>query len=128
MMNLWSDTVEELIEDMSSNLGNVTTGYVTTATRDVTLDGVDVKKDAYIGLDQKHIKTAGADRMEVVKSLITKLMDADPKDVIIVFYGKDVPEEQVEELSAFLSQAYPMVDTGFVDGKQDVYDFVISLE
>ena len=49
MMNLWSDTVEELIEDMSMSLGSVTTGYVTTAIRDTHMDGLEVKKGDYIG-------------------------------------------------------------------------------
>ena len=128
MMNLWSETVEELIEDMSLNLGNVTTGYVTTAIRDAQMDGVDVKKGAYIGLDDKHIQVAGSNCVETAEALITKLMEKEPKDVLIVFYGDGVSLEEVERLEAFLDREYPMVDTGFVDGKQSVYDFIISLE
>ena len=128
MMNLWSETVEELIEDMSANLDNVITGYVTTAIRDVHMDGLEVKKGAYIGLDNKHIQATGSDRVETAKTLISNLMTANPKDVAIVFYGEDVPAEEVAALEAFLETAYPMVDTGFVDGKQSIYDFIISLE
>lgn len=128
MMNLWSDTVEELIEDMSMNLSNVVTGYVTTAVRDAHLDGLDVKQGAYIGLDGKHMQATGSDRVETAKALISKLMTENPKDVVIVFYGKDVSSDEVAVLEAFLQTQYPMVDTGFVDGRQDVYDFIISLE
>ena len=52
----------------------------------------------------------------------------DPKDVIIIFYGAAVSQEEVAELSDFLQNEYPMVDVGFVDGKQEIYDFIISLE
>lgn len=128
MMNLWSETVEELVEDMCVNLSNVTTGYVTTAVRDSHMDGMDVKKGAYIGLDGKHMRSTGSDRVETAKALICKLMTENPKDVIIVFYGENVSSEEVSMLETFLSATYPLVDTGFVDGKQGVYDFIISLE
>ena len=128
MMNLWSDTVAELIEDMSMNLDAVTTGYITTATRDAYMDGIDVQKGAYIGLDDKHIRVTGTDRLQTTQALIRKLMTEKAKDVIIVFCGENVSAEESAQLEAFLSSTYPMVDTGFVDGKQGVYDFIISLE
>ena len=55
MMNLWADTVEELIEDMSAGLSSVTSAYVTTATRDTTMGGIDITKDQYIGIKDKEI-------------------------------------------------------------------------
>ena len=128
MMNLWCDTVEELIEDMSSSLGNVTTGYVTTSIRDTHMDGLDVKKGDFIGLDGKHILTTDKNRVEAAKNLVRRITAQTPKDVIIFFCGEGVTQEETDELAAFLQAEYPMVDIGFVDGKQAVYDFIISLE
>lgn len=128
MMNLWCDTVEELIDDMSMNLDSVTTGYVTTAVRDTHMDGLDVKKGSFIGLADKHILSTASDRIDAAKQLVTNIMSATPKDVIIFFYGETVTEEEVAALTDFLQSAYPMVDVGFVAGKQAVYDFIISLE
>ena len=128
MMNPWCDTVEELVEDMSMCLGSVTTGYVTTSVRDTHMDGLDIQKGAYIGLDGKHILATADDRLEVTKALVHAITAATPKDVIIFFYGQNVTPEEVEQLSEFMQTNYPMVDTGFVDGRQAVYDFIISLE
>lgn len=128
MMNPWYDTVDELVENMSMNLDNVTTGYVTTSVRDTHMDGLAIKKGDYIGLDNSHILATGNHRVETAKALISKITSATPKDVIIFFYGKDVSEEEVAQLSQFLQAEYPMVDVGFVAGKQTVYDFIISLE
>jgi DAK2 domain fusion protein YloV len=128
MMNLWSETVEDLISDMTTNLDNVVTGYVTTAIRDAHMDGVDVKKGDYIGLDNKHIRSVGTDPVETAKALIRNLMETDPKDVVIVFSGKHVSADEVGQLDTFLQTQYPLVDIGFVDGKQEIYDFIISLE
>lgn len=128
MMNPWCDTVEELVEDMSMSLGSVTTGYVTTSVRDTHMDGLDIQKGAYIGLDGKHILATADDRLEVTKALVSAITAATPKDVIIFFYGQNVTPDEVEQLSEFMQTNYPMVDTGFVDGKQAVYDYIISLE
>jgi len=128
MMNLWCDSIDELIEEMSSNLDNVVTGYVTTAVRDSHMDGLDIKKDACIGLAGKHILSTQADRVETAKDLVRKVTASSPKDVIIFFYGQDVTEGEVAQLSEFLQTEYPMADVGFVDGKQAIYDFIISLE
>ena len=128
MMNLWCDTVEELIEEMSSNLDNVVTGYVTTAVRDSHMDGLDIKKDACIGLADKHILASEETPVETAKTLVRKITQDNPKDVIIFFYGENVTEDEISALSEFLETEYPMVDTGFVNGKQAIYDFIISLE
>lgn len=128
MMNLWCDTVDELIEDMTASLENVTTGYVTTAIRDTHMDGLDIQQGAYIGLADKHILTAESSRVEAAKNLVRRITAEKSKDVIIFFYGQGVTEAEIADLSDFLQQAYPMVDVGFVDGKQAIYDFIISLE
>lgn len=128
MMNLWCDTVDELVEDMSMNLGSVTTGYVTTASRDTHMDGIDVVKGQYIGLDGKHILTTSTDRVEAAKELVRKITAQQTKDVIIFFCGEGVTQEETDAIGEFLQTEYPMVDVGFVDGKQAVYDFIISLE
>ena len=128
MMNPWCDTVEELVEDMSMSLGSVTTGYVTTSVRDTHMDGLDIQKGAYIGLDGKHILATADDRLAVTKALVSAITAATPKDVIIFFYGQNVTPDEVAQLSEFMQTNYPMVDTGFVDGKQAVYDYIISLE
>ena len=128
MMNLWSDTVEELVEDMSMNLDSVVTGQITTAIRDTHMDGLDVKEGMFIGLSGKHILVAENDRVVAAQNLIAKVTAETPKDVIIVFYGAGVSQEEVSQLQSFLETNYPMVDVGFVDGKQAIYDFIISLE
>ena len=128
MMNLWCDTVEELIDDMSSGLDNVDTGFVTTSIRDTQMDGLNVKEGDYIGLDKKHILSCGNDKVQVALDLIKAITDRSEKEVIIVFTGAGATDEEVSALSNALSARYPMADLGFIDGKMAVYDFIISLE
>ncbi len=128
MMNLWCDTVEELVEDMTSGLAGVTTGYVTTAIRDTQMNGLDVKKGDYIGLDRKNILTCGKDKVETAAELIRTVTREVEKEVIIVFCGEDSTEQEIDALREILETEYPLADIGFIDGKQAVYDFIISLE
>lgn len=128
MMNPWCDTVEEFIENMTSGLGNVTSASVTIAVRDAVLEGVEVKKDEFIGLCGKTLLSKGDSRVSTAFELIKSITDTTPKEVIIIFYGQNVSDSEVAELEGMLNEAYPLADVGFVNGKQSVYDFIISLE
>lgn len=128
MMNLWSDSVEELIADMTSGLSTVVSAYVTTATRDTNLGGVEIKKDEFLGIKNKEILLSCVDRFKAVTDLIDSVMQQEEKAVIIVFYGKNVDDNQADRLKEYLEDQYPLVDIGFIDGKQEVYDYIISME
>lgn len=128
MMNLWCDTVEELIEDMSSGLANVVSASVTTATRDAFMDGVEIKEGNFIGIANKEILVATNDRDSAALELIKKINDREEKDVIIVFYGENVSNFDAEALKTRLEEEYPLCDIGFIEGKQRIYDYIISLE
>ena len=128
MMNLWCDTVEELLDDMTAGLSGVTTAYVTTAVRDSHLDGLEVKKGQYIGLEDKHLLVTGEDKVATATALVQAITASADQEVIVVFRGKDATDEEAAQLRSFLENEYPLADIGFVDGGQEVYDFIISLE
>ena len=128
LMNPWCETVEELVEEMTEGFAYVTTAYLTTAIRDAHMNGIDVKKDRYIGLDRETILACGEDKVATAFELVQRITAAAPKEVIIVFSGADATEEEVDALRQQLEAAYPRADIGFIDGQQKIYDFIISLE
>jgi DAK2 domain fusion protein YloV len=128
LFNPWCDDVEELLSDMESALHCVTTAYLTTAIRDTHIGGIDVVKGNFIGLDRETILACGENKVDTTMALISRITEAAPKDIIVVFTGKEAAEAEVAELENRLHSAYPMADIGFIDGKQEVYDFIISLE
>ena len=128
MMDIWSENVEDIVESMQEAKENVTTAYVTTATRDTVMDGVEIEKGKYIGIENKTIKVCTEDKLECAKKTVKSVTDECEKDVIIVFSGASVSEAEIENLRNFLESNYPLCDVGFVDGGQEVYDFIISLE
>ena len=128
MMNLWCDTVEELIDDMSSGLSTVVSAFVTTATRDTNIGGVEISKNNYIGIKNKEILICDQDRFKCATELVSNIMEQSEKEVIIVFYGEAVSEEEAKCFKDWLEEEYSLADIGFIEGKQDVYDYIISLE
>lgn len=128
MMNLWVDTVDELISDMTSCLDNVTTGCVTTATRDCNIGGIDVTKGDYIGLDGETIIAAGKNLVDTAIALVHRVNEVCEKEVITVFVGNGVSEEDKNEFSNRIIEQYPLCEVGMINGKQDIYPFIISLE
>ncbi len=128
MMDLSAETVEGVIESMVSCLEYVTTGYVTTATRDTCISGVDVKKGDYIGLDDDNLLCACSNKLSAVMGILEKLEDIDDKQVITVFYGADVTHSELVQLKDLLETNYPLIECGYVRGGQDVYSFILSIE
>ena len=128
LFNPWCDSVEELLEEMESGLSCVTTAYLTTAIRDSHMGGIDVVKGHYIGLDRETILACGEDKINTVMELVQRINEATPVNIIVVFTGAEATEAESAELENRLRGAYPMADIGFINGKQEVYDFIISLE
>lgn len=128
MFNPWCSGVEELIEQMSAGLSGITTASLTTAIRDTNMNGLEIKKGNYIGLDRENILTCGEDKVDTAFRLVQTITAASPKSIFVVFTGADVTEEEAQAFQQRLTQAYPYGDVGFIKGNQEIYDFIISLE
>lgn len=128
MIDPLAETLDEFINAMTSNLSNVTTGSVTTATRDTFMNGVEVKKDHFIGIGDDTIYCCTNDKISAALQLLSAIPNISTKETLIVFYGADVSLEEANQLEAALQNQYPLCDIGFIDGGQAVYSFIISIE
>lgn len=128
MFNPWCDHIDQLLEEMSAGLCGIVTGYLTTAIRDTRMGGMDIRQGNYIGLDRETILSCGADKVDTAMQLVGSITAREPKEIIIVFRGAGVTDEEVQAFEQRLQAAYPCADIGFIDGKQEIYDFIISLE
>ena len=58
-----------------------------------------------------------------------ELYDGDMSTGIATIHeGKMYSKKIVGKVEDFLREEYPLVDIGFINGQQGVYDFIISLE
>ena len=120
-------TVEENKTDMLHALDNVRAGQCTYAVRNTHLNGFSLKEGDIIGLDDKKILAKGDNIDDTMVNLVEKLKDSS-HEIITLYYGKEVKEEDAEELAARLAEKYPDCDVDYHFGGQPVYYYIVSLE
>ena len=60
--------------------------------------------------------------------MLKNLPDIDDKQVITVFSGADVTDEELDTLKAGIASAFPLIETGYISGGQEVYSFILAIE
>ena len=119
------DDVEEVIESVNEIMQSVCTGLVSTAIRDAEGE-VSVHTGDYVGYCGKQLLSDSPSRAEAAKELCRKL-NADQRDVMLVFYGKDVPADEAQQLVADLTATYKNLEIMLNNGAQPVYDYIFVL-
>ncbi len=119
------DNVDEVIESVNEMMASVTTGMVSKAIRDAEGE-VAVHTGDFVGYSGKNILADNYSRAEAAKALLAKL-NAASCDVLLVFYGEDVPPEEAETLIAELQNQYKNVEIILNFGNQPVYDYIFVL-
>ena len=120
-------SVEENKTNMIHALDNVKAGQVTHAVRSTSLNGFSIKEGDIIGLDDKKILAKSKNIDETVLKLIAHMKD-ESHQVITLYYGEDVKEEDAEALCAKVAEQYPDCDVDYHSGGQPVYYYLLSLE
>ena len=120
-------SAEENKANMIHALDNVKVGQVTYAVRNTSLNGFSIKEGDIIGLDDKKILAKSQSLEETVLKLIGRMKE-DFHQVIRLYYGEDVKEEEAEALCETIAEKYPDCDVDFLNGGQAVYYYIMSLE
>jgi len=118
---------EENIAAMSAAAQRVTTGEITTSTRDVTIDGVSVRAGQIIGLIDDKLAVAGESIAATVLALLERAR-ADDCELITLFYGNGLAESEATTIASSVRQAYPSHQVELIAGHQPHYYFVIGIE
>lgn len=128
MMDLSDKNVSRVISEMEECIQGTKTGLITTAIRDVDYEKVSVKAGHYIGLNKDEILSDSENRLEAVKGLLNGTQGIKDNEVLVAFYGKNVPEEELGALEGILASEFGWMEYGFIDGGQDVYDYIFAIE
>ena len=111
---------------MKVAIENVKSGEVTYAIKDTTYDGLEIKKDEYMGIFGKDICVSCPDCMEATKKLLDKMLD-DDSELVTLIYGDTATEEQAEEIAAYIEDNSD-AEVEIHEGNQPVYSFIIGVE
>lgn len=117
---------EEVIANVTELMQSVVTGMVSTAIRDAEGDQVTVHTGDYVGYSGKQLLSDSPNREEAAKALVERL-GATSRDVMLVFSGKDVPQDEAESLIADLQSQYKNLEIMLNYGAQPVYDYIFVL-
>ncbi|MBE5752108.1 MAG: DAK2 domain-containing protein [Clostridiales bacterium] len=120
-------SAEENKTNMIHALDNVKAGQVTYAVRNTSLNGFSIKEGDIIGLDDKKVLAKSQSVDETVIKLIAKMKE-ESHQMITLYYGDEVKEEEAAALCETIAEKYPDCDVDFHNGGQSVYYYVLSLE
>ena len=120
-------TVEENEEQMLEDIKYVKTGQVTYAVRDTNMDGVEIHQNDIMGIGDEGILSVGKEIEQTTIDMIGKMMN-DDSELVSVYAGEDVSEEDMNKLEEKLTAKYTDCDFEFQYGGQPIYYYVVSVE
>ena len=127
MLDYGSDDPETIEEILTESMQGTITGMVARSVRDTELNGVEVKKDCYMGFTDHTMYVCKKSKIEAVCALTEKL-GMKEKEFLIAVYGKTVTDEEKAQFNAYMGTTYPSVEVYEIEGGQDVYDFLLIIE
>jgi DAK2 domain fusion protein YloV len=118
---------EVVTKDMLAALDDVETGELTTATRSVEIDGVEVQEGQIIALLNGKLVLADTDLRDATLGLLEKA-HADHFELITLFYGAEMRRQEVNQIVDSIRKIYPEQEVEVQDGGQPHYHFIIAIE
>lgn len=118
--------LEENLAEMQEAIDHVKSGEVTYAIKDTTYEGLEIKKDEYMGIFGKDIVVSCPDCLEASKALVDKMVDED-SELVTLIYGKEATKEQAQALADYIEETSD-AEVEIHDGKQPVYSFILGVE
>ncbi len=117
---------EENLENMIMAADGISCGEITHAVRSTRMNGFSVKEGDIIGICNKKIVAKSQSVQDTTLNTIKKL--ADGKDMLTMYYGEGVSEEEAKALSQSVQQAFPELEIAYYFGGQPHYYYIVSAE
>jgi DAK2 domain fusion protein YloV len=118
---------ETIVSEMNTALDEVQSGEITTATRNVEIDGVMCMEGQNIGLLNGKLVTSSPHLKETTLSLLEAANTQD-YDLIALYYGENIVQQEVNQIADEIRSAYPDLEFEVHDGGQPHYQFIIAIE
>jgi dihydroxyacetone kinase-like predicted kinase len=115
------------VDGMTAMLASVRTCEITTATRSVDLEGVNVRQGQWIGLLDDVLVVAGDDITTLALNLLEKA-EADKYERITLYYGAQSDAASAATLADHLKSRFTEQDFEVVSGGQALYPYIVSVE
>ena len=120
-------SAEENEENMKEAMSLVKSGQITYAVRDTHIDDKEIRQGNIMGIGDKTILAVGEGIGEVTKETIRLMTDED-SELISLYYGADVTEEDANALGEEIQELFPDCEVEVYAGGQPIYYYFISVE
>ncbi|HHD0852272.1 TPA: fatty acid kinase catalytic subunit FakA [Staphylococcus aureus] len=120
-------TLEENKAQMADSVNNVKSGSLTYAVRDTKIDGVEIKKDAFMGLIEDKIVSSQSDQLTTVTELLNEML-AEDSEILTVIIGQDAKQAVTDNMINWIEEQYPDVEVEVHEGGQPIYQYFFSVE
>ena len=118
---------DENMQRMNEAAQHVKTGMVTYAIRDSEYNGIKIKQGDIIGLHNGQIEFSGQSVQDVVMEMMKNII-TDEDELITVYYGADVTEDDARSITEEIEKQYDFCDVEYHNGGQPLYYYLISVE
>ncbi len=118
---------DEIVKEMKEAITEVETGEITTATRTVEIDGVQVEKGQVIALHNGKLVVSTRSIEEACEQLLVAA-DVNGHERITLFYGENMQLSQVNQLADKIRSVYPDKEIEVHEGGQPHYQLIIAIE
>lgn len=125
MLDLEEDP-ETVIENLKEVITKVTTVQVTYSIRDTEINGINIKKNDYIGIIDGNLVYASKKSNDALKQTLKQAIKED-SELVTLIYGKNVSERDVNDVQKFIEKNFD-IDIEVINGTQDVYDYILAIE
>lgn len=112
---------------MTEEVKRVATGQVTYAVRDTMIDDKEIHQGDFMGIGDKGILSVGTDLQEVAFQMVKEMM-TDEYELISIYYGDIIKEEQAQKLADMVRAEFGGCDVELQFGGQPIYSYIISAE
>ena len=120
-------SAEENFANMQEVLSTVSTLEVTHAVRDTNIEGVEIKKDEFMGIRNGKIVVSNLSLNTVLEELLEKSIDED-SEIVTLYLGEESTEEYTDFLEQLIEEKYPDVEVELIESGQPVYPYIIGVE
>lgn len=105
----------------------VKTGQITYAVRDTQIDGMEIEKDSFMGIEDGKIVVSHPDRITSTKQLLQHMISEDD-ELLTVFSGEGISEEETNEIVNFVEETFEAIEVEVHHGNQPIYSYIFSVE
>lgn len=122
-----ADSLSDNKARMNETLSVVSSGAITYAVRDTKIDGIEIKKDEFMGLIEDKIVTSNPVLIDAAQSLLDTMI-AEDSEIVTLIVGAEANQSETDAIVSWVEANYEDVELDVHQGDQPVYPYLFSVE